>query len=103
MSLKELESKLETASDKLGAIMAKMGPDQKKVLRILKQEAEEFANKVLSEKKHYVDKAALFVVAITMDDNLKAEKDLIEAANIYLDADKEYSDGLMSEFQSKIK
>lgn len=103
MKVNELESELEAAADKLGAVMSKLGPDQKRILRILKDEAEKFTEKVLSEKKQHVDKAALFVVAITMDDNLRSFKDLQVAAEYYLDTDAKYATALMEQFKAKLK
>lgn len=103
MEVKELEKNLEQACDDLGKVMAKQPPEIKEILRQLKTEAEEFSNKAMDEKKEFVDKATLFVLAITVDDTLKKNDDLVSAANDYLEADKKYTQALMEKMISQLR
>ncbi len=100
MELKEKEAALEVAADKLGQVMKKQPENVKEVLRKLKEEAEDFCDKAKTEKEEYYDKAGLFVLAMTLDDNLKDIKELMDECQNYLEADQEHTAALMEKFMA---
>lgn len=102
MELKDKESALEAAAAKLGNVMMNLSPENKQVLRTLKEEAEAYCDKAKEDKNEYVDKASLFVLAITLDDNLKAMTELQKEAQNYLEADKDYTMALMEKLMSQV-
>jgi hypothetical protein len=97
-----MEGKLEAACDNLGRMMAKQTAEVKNILRILKKETEEFCEKAMQERNQYIDKASLFVLAITLDDNLKSIDELQAEAQKYLEADKAYTTALMEKLMSQV-
>lgn len=102
MEIKDMETALEAACDNLGEVMSKQPEDVKNILRTLKKQAEDFSNKAMDEKKEYIDKASLFVLAITLDDNLKTIEPLQKASQLYLEADKDYTTALMEKLMSQV-
>ncbi|MCE1247720.1 MAG: hypothetical protein LWY06_13855 [Firmicutes bacterium] len=89
MSIKEKEDAMMQAGDKLGLLMSKTSPEQKEILKKIKDDVEKYASEREKEGK-YIDRSSMYAVAIILDDNLKAEEELITAAKEFIDADYEY-------------
>lgn len=89
MTIKEKENALIAAGEKLGELMAKTSEDDKKILLEIKDQVEKYALE-MEEKGKCVDRSSLYAVAIILDDNLKLDMQLLEAAKEFVDADYEY-------------
>lgn len=89
MEIEEKEAALIQAGEKLGQIMAKLGLEEKAILRKLKDAVENHAKE--QEKKGIpVDRSSLYATAIILDDELMAMDEMVIAAKEYIDADHAY-------------
>jgi hypothetical protein len=79
------EKSMEDAGERLGLLMRDVSPDEKEVLRNIKDKVEELA-KDQEKNGRYLDRSAIFAAVIAVDDRIQNEP-LIEAAREYLEQD----------------
>ena len=85
MSENNLELQLIDAGEKLGQAMAKVGEEEKKILREMKSQVDLFVTEEEAKGK-YLDRSAFFAAGIIAHPDLTTEE-LIDAAKNYIDYD----------------
>lgn len=89
VTLQELESNLEAASERLGLALKNAPADDKKTLSSIYDKIKDLAAKQAAESGESVDASALFAAAVVGSENL-TDKEVVEAAINYIDQDLAY-------------
>ncbi len=94
--LQEKEEAMIKAGEKLGELMSQAPEEKKVILKKILSAVEEFSTE--REKQGVlIDKSSIYAAAIMLDEELKADENLMEAAKAYIDADYEYIKALKEE------